>query len=152
MADRLLSENELTLGRAILLATDALGMKAEGALWLRDKEDGGWRYFLVTSLLDTIGPREIFLRLNDALVKQLSQQELENFDFYLAGPREDFFTAIRNLMRTTPYSASATKISLVLHGESVDAVVYRSAPTMDDSSTKTVQRRFRRLHNEMATA
>ena len=55
MAKRKIPPDDLAFGRAVLLATDALKMSAEGAFWIRYSGESRWRYFIVTSLFDSGG-------------------------------------------------------------------------------------------------
>src|SRR5262245_6903436 len=105
MAEATLSRDDIALGRAVLLATDSLGLSAEGAFWLYDKEDSQWRYFLVTSLLQQIGARELFLRINDAIEKKLSENEAKGFSYFLADPKERLVMSLRKEGETTPYTS-----------------------------------------------
>src|SRR5262245_59184632 len=96
MAKRAIPTDKLNLGRAILLATDALGMKCEGAFWLDDALDREWRFFLVTSFLEHMGPRQVYLKLESALVKKLSKRELEDFRIFLISPDSPIAKQIRH--------------------------------------------------------
>ena len=95
MAVRSIHAADIAFGRAVLLATDALGLSAEGAFWLYDSEDREWRYFLATSLFNTLGSREIYLRLNQALSKKLSERETQRFQIFMGSPNESLVRAVR---------------------------------------------------------
>src|SRR5258707_8981441 len=112
MAAETLSRDDVALGRAVLLATDTLGMAAEGAFWLYDRRDKEWSYFLVTSLFDRIGPREMYLRLNEALAKTLSEREARAFTFYIAGPNQDIVKDVRRHVSTEPHSSEPKSMSV----------------------------------------
>jgi hypothetical protein len=150
MAAKALSRDDIAFGRAVLLATDSLGMSVEGAFWLYDKNDDDWRYFLVTSLSGRIGTREIYLRLNGALAKKLSEKEAKGFVFYLADPREKLVLDLRHAARTEAYASEPMKVAVVVNGKKTKACVYRLAANLDDDSVRGVQRRFRRYSNELA--
>jgi len=152
MAEKTLSRHALTFGRAVLLATDAAGMKPEGAFWLYDGQDGEWRYFLVSSLPERIGSREIFLKLGQALEQRLSHQELENFSFLIVGPNDGIVKAIRKQIKTKPLNSESSEVSLSFRGERLSAHVYRLAPGMDERERDTAVRRFRREFNELQLA
>jgi hypothetical protein len=96
MAALTLSTDDVTFGRAVLLATDALGMRAEGAFWLYDSREVKWRYFLITSLFNSLGSREIYQRLNGALVSEphevrvaLDRENTKALVYRMASPSDD---------------------------------------------------------------
>lgn len=152
MAARTLSQDELAFGRAVLLATDALGMSAEGAFWLRYTRSREWHYFLVTSLLDSVGPRGIYLRLNEALAKKLSERETRTFMFYIASPNERLVRNIRARVLTDAHASEPTRVKLALGSRRAEAWVYRLAGSMNETEAKLAQRRFRRRYNELMAA
>jgi hypothetical protein len=152
VAAKALSHDEVAFGRAVLLATDAAGMSAEGAFWLFDRGDGVWHYFLVTSLFTRVGPREIYLRLNELFAKRLSEREAAGFNFYIAEPNEKLIVDLRGQIETEPYASEPKSKTVVVNGKRVRACVYRLAPRLDDAAAKTVHRRFRRLSHETVVA
>jgi len=91
MAARALSRDDLAFGRAVLLATDTLDMGAEGAFWLRDIDQKEWRFFLVTSLFERLGPTKLYLRLNEFFEKRLSSNEAQDFMYGLPARRNGWF-------------------------------------------------------------
>src|SRR4030081_3790542 len=127
MVARTVSDADVALGRAILLATDVLGMSAEGAFWLYDTKEKKWRYFLATSLFRTLGPREIYLRLTQALAKKLSEREIREFHVFLGDPNESIVRAIRAATRTDMYASEPKEIAVNLDREHTKAIVYRMA-------------------------
>lgn len=127
-------------------------MSAEGAFWLFDGRAQAWRFFLVTSLFDQIGPRAIYLRLNEALKKKLSETETKSFMVYLGSPRENLAKAIRVQCPTAAQASEVTKLSLKLDGRRQQTWVYRMAPQMSETAAKLAQSRFTRLYKEIMAA
>lgn len=152
MADKALSRDDLAFGRAVLLATDSLGMSAEGAFWLYDRRDNEWRYFLVSSLLDRVGARELYLRLNDALAKTLSERETREFQFYIAGPNERLVKDIRKCAQTGAYSSEPKSVTVEISERPVKAWIYRLTDRLNEAGAKRVQRRFRQRTNDVKVA
>jgi hypothetical protein len=142
MALTALSRDDLAFGRAVLLATDALGMSAEGAFWLGKAGAKSWKFFLVTSLLHTMGPRDIYLRLNQALAKKLSERETREFSYYIAGPEEPLVSAVRGYYASSSVASDPVKVDFVLDGEGCVAWVYRMADPLADQQTKKARRQF----------
>jgi hypothetical protein len=153
MAADTLPSDKIALGRAVLLATDALGMRAEGAFWLYDSREDKWRYFLITSLFNSLGSREIYRRLNSALKKQLSERETRKFQLYMGGPTENLVAAIRASVVTDIYASEPLKIPAVaLDHEKTRAIVYRLSDPADDREARRAKTRFRKLSNELMAA
>ena len=152
MAARMLSRDELAFGRAVLLATDSLGMSAEGAFWIYDDTEDTWHFFLVTSLFNRIGPKEIFLRLNKALEKKLSEHEIYDFSLFIADPNESFVKSIYDQVQTTRYASEPQETSVRPNGKWTKTFVYRMSNRLNDDEAKLVRRRFNRLYRELVPA
>ena len=144
MASQGLPENDLAFGRAVLLATDAVGMSAEGAIWIKLRDEGRWRFFLITSLFDSMGPREIYLRLNMALAKKLSERETREFGLFMASPREAFLQDFPGSICTSEYASEPIKSSLKINGQLADLWIYRFAGGMDEKRAKKAERKFKK--------
>lgn len=127
-------------------------MSAEGAFWLYDARDDKWQYFLVTSLFDSIGSREMYLRLNEALAKTLSERELRDFTFYIAGPREKIVKDVGRHIKTAAHASEPISVVVSIGGRQAKACVYRLAASLGDVKTRRVQRGFRRRTNELTAA
>ena len=149
MVAKSLSRNKIAFGRAALLATDSVGMSAEGAFWLYDDKEKVWRFFFVTSLFDKIGPREIYLRLNRSLSRKLSAREAKNFAFYISDPKDKFVKELYKHVHTTVHASEAIETSFGANGHRIKAHVYRMAPKMPGEKVKLAQRRFRKLSSEL---
>ncbi len=152
MVAQALSRDDIAFGRAVLLATDALGMSAEGAFWIYDPKDDQWRFFLVTSLMDKLGAREIYLKLNDALIRMLSDREMQQFTLYLSSPKEKFIREIHDQVATLPHASEPKDQRIEVLGKKVSSCIYRLAARSNEHQIKLSQRRFRRLCAELVPA
>jgi hypothetical protein len=152
LAAKDLSQNDVAFGRAFLLATDALGMSAEGAFWLYDPRDKEWRYFLISSLFESMGSRGLYSRLQQALAKTLSEKESVAFPFYIASPSEKLVKDIRRYAKTSRYATEPLAIEGKIGGEKTSARVYRLSVSLADAQMRTVQRRFKRRTNDLLVA
>jgi hypothetical protein len=152
MANSTLSQDDVALGRAILLTTDSLGMQAEGAFWLRDPEDQEWRFFLITSLFNTIGPREIYRRLNEALPKKLSEREAQQIHVYTGAPTETLARTIKAVIATGPYASEPRPVEIRLDRGIARALVYRMAPASDERAVSRARRQFYAISKRMTEA
>lgn len=152
MASKTLSRNDLAFGRAVLLATDSLGMSVEGAFWLHDDEDRCWRYFLVTSLFDKIQPRTMFQKLNKILTEKLSESETREFSFYIATPNDRFVRVIREQIQTSIQASLPHEITVHINHHKARVYVYRMASKNTESQISKSKRRFDRLYKEVVAA
>jgi|TARA_B100000315_G_C14405748_1_gene508616 hypothetical protein len=127
-------------------------MSAEGAFWLYDNEEDKWRYFLITSLFNRVGPRETYLRLNKALREKLSEHEIQEFSFYIADPNDGLVQAMRKHNRTTVHTSDPHEVTVKLNGKTTNAFIYRMTKGLSEDKVRLVRRRFNRLYNEVVTA
>jgi hypothetical protein len=152
MARDSLPEDLTIAGRELLQATDALGMSAQGAMWIYSHALREWRYYLVTSLIDTLGRRKTYQLLIRAF-------ELSNFprrmlleDVHLGSPTDPYFHAISGAMRVDG-NTTITVVNCSFNGMLFDGVVYRSvreppqAPEM-----KAIEKKFERNIRERERA
>jgi hypothetical protein len=135
-----------------LLATDALGMRAEGAFWLYDSRRRDWDFFLITSLFNALGAREIYLLLNGALAKKLSERETGKFQLFIGAPTESLAKMVRALVTTNRFASEPRQIAVSLPNEETLAVVYRMAEPSNDQDVRRTKMRFRRLSKEVMAA
>lgn len=152
MAKSEISTADLAFGRAVLLATDSLRMSAEGAFWIKYRGESEWRYFIVTSLFDSMGPREIYLRLNKALAKKLSEKETKSFDIYMAGPNEAFLRKFPRSLHTPPYASEPFHAPVQLNSKRAEVWIYRFTQGMDESAIGRTERRFKKEVSELEAA
>lgn len=152
MAAGTLSRDKLAFGRAVLLATDSVGLSPEGAFWIWDSEAKRWDYFLVTSLFEEIGGRELYLRLYDVLSQKLSEVEAKDFRFYIAGPDEDLIKEVRKYIATKGYASEPKAVEFELDGRETKVIAYRMAGGLADKSVRRATRVFRRLSDEFRAA
>jgi hypothetical protein len=152
MATHTIQNNELGLGRAILLATDTVGMSCEGAFWLFDPAEEKWLYFLVTSFVEYMGPRKVYLALNDALERKLSPKEMEDFEILIIRPGDKLVRELRKHIKTDRVTTEPRSIEIPWNDGSTTAIVYRMAPALNEPKAKSAQKRFRRLSNQLAFA
>lgn len=152
MAAKSLSNDDLALGRAVLLATDSLGMSVEGAFWLYEDEEDNWNYFLITSLFNRMGPRSIYLKLNKALSEVLSEREIDSFTFYIADPHEEVANMVRKQISTSSHSSAPQRKEIGVLGQKTQSFVYRMSGSLNEDEAKSAQRRFSRRVSQFVAA
>jgi hypothetical protein len=141
MARRSLSPELKAAGSDLLAATDKLGLQAQAAMWLHDHALSDWRYYLVTSLVDTIGRRRTYGLLLDIFESNCFPKEMTVDDVYLGSPNDPLFKLISELFRVAVGPAEFEDLSL--GGMPFDAVVYRTVvevPTAQEA--ERINRRF----------
>ena len=150
MASKALSKDDLAFGRVVLLATDVLGLSAEGAFWIRFSRRAEWKFFLVTSLMHTLGPREIYIRLNESLKKQLSDRETKDFNIYIADPGEAVVKKVREYISTERFASDPLKASFKFDDRQADIFVYRMSSDLSPIETRAAKRRFVKISEAVA--
>lgn len=148
MATRTLSRDNIDFGRFVLLATDSVGLSPEGAFWIADSNDNRWDFYLVTSMFDRIGSRELYLRLHDVLSEKLSKDEAANLEIYIAGPDESLVSEVRKVVATKDSASFPHSFDVKLGDRDANLVVYRMAEPLGHKSAKRAERVFRKLSDE----
>lgn len=120
-----LSKELIDAGADLLAITDSLDMQAQGAMWVRDHALGDWRYYLVTSLVDTIGRRKTYKLLIDAFEKVSLPKSMTVEDVHLGAPSDTFFRLISSGFGVTGGGRAYVE-NCVINGIPFDGVIYRS--------------------------
>jgi hypothetical protein len=152
MAGRTLSQELIDAGEMLLATTDSLAMQAQAAMWIYDHVLAEWRYYLVTSLVDTLGRRKTYKLLLDAFEKVRPPENMTVEDVHLGSPRDPFFQTISSVLNFP--NGRATFADCVLNGMSFDGVVYRSVKTPPSvGEAERIEKRFsKRVRDLVATA
>jgi hypothetical protein len=148
-----LPETLIEAGQKALAATDAMGMSAQGAMWLYDSRLGDWRFYLVTGLVDTLGRRRTYKKLIDAFGLIDLPDGLTVEDVHLGSPQDSLFQLVSSLVGISG-NTIARFHNTRLNGIPFDGVVYRSVKGVPASSeAKRIERDFERgLRRLTATA
>jgi hypothetical protein len=149
MAGEHLPEELKVAGLQLLRATDSLDMRTQGAMWIRRHELNDWRYYLVTSLVDTLGRRETYkllLRIFSASgADKLFPKELTVEDIHLGSPNDKYFQRICLAIRVDKAGSSWAEFKdCVINGIQFDGVIYRavSGEPPSDREAEIIQRTF----------
>jgi hypothetical protein len=145
MAKEAILPNNLGLGRVVLLATDSVGMACEGAFWIYDNEEAQWQFYLVTSMIDAMGPRQIYLLLDKALSKRLSEEEVENFTIYVTSPTDPLARLISKQISTDRRATVPMSLELMDESKPMTVIVYRLSTGLQERQIKKAQKRFQKL-------
>jgi hypothetical protein len=142
-----LSEELIEAGRQLLLATDGLNLQAQGAMWIYSHELGDWRYYLVTSLVDTVGRRETYkylIRIFDAAEpKGLFPKELTVQDIHLGSPADEYFQRISSGVSVVQGPVQVK--DCIINGIKFDGVIYRAVTHVPSSGeARKIEKQFSR--------
>lgn len=148
MVKRHLSEDMKSAGLKLLAQTDALDMKAQGAMWLYSGALEDWRYYLVTSLVDTVGRRKTYRLLLDVFDRVTLPSEMSIEDVHLGSPNDPFFHLVSSVVRAD--NSIVQFENCTFNDVKFDGVVYRSLqspPTSAEAARidKKFQMKVRRL-------
>jgi hypothetical protein len=151
MADKDLSPELIEAGAAILAKTDELAMQAQGAMWVFDSSLEDWRYYLVTTLVDTLGRRKTYKLLIDAFEKLKLPQSMIVDDVHLGSPTDPFFQLISSMVNVSSGSVSFRNCSF--NGVKFDGRVYRSISTIPaPDEAEQINKRFSKRVRDLIKA
>jgi hypothetical protein len=145
MARSSLSPDLKAAGSDLLAATDRLGLQAQGAMWLYDHALSDWRYYLVTSLVDTIGRRKTYGLLLDIFEANSFPKEMTVDDVYLGSPNDPLFKHISGFFRVPDnFRMGPPEVEdLSLEGTSFNAVFYRAVVEVPSAEeAEKINKRF----------
>lgn len=151
MVRRHISAELKAAGADLLRATDALGMQAQGAMWVYRHALEDWRYYLVTSLVDTIGRRKTYRLLLKAFEVVDFPKEMTVEDVHLGSPKEPFFQLVSKIVRVDG-GGTATFENCIFNEMSFDGVIYRSVqevPTKREA--ERIEKRFTKRIKNLVT-
>jgi len=151
MAARLLSKELKAAGLELLKATDALGMQAQGAMWVFSHALQDWRYYLVTSLVDSIGRRKTYRLLLDAFDYVSLPKEMTIEDVHLGSPGDEFFQLVARIVKV---DTGTVEFSNCMFNEiAFDGVVYRTVKEIPTAKqAEKIEKRFQRQVKNLVTA
>ncbi|MBR0560037.1 hypothetical protein [Neokomagataea anthophila] len=86
-------------GFYLLQKTDDIGFNASGAGWYRPTDSKRWRYFLITPMIDSKGPKWVYERLMDALRVLKFPEGIKPLEIHLVSPRESRFYDLKNRLQ-----------------------------------------------------
>jgi hypothetical protein len=138
-----LRESLIAAGERLLRKTDELGLEAQGAAWIYDHQLGEWRFFLVTSLVDTLGRRTAYKELLRAFAKIRLPAELSAVDVHLASPEDVVIQALAGPIEVVGDSR-VHFVDCRVNGVPFDACFYRWSALPGPAEVRKIERSFRR--------
>ena len=93
---------DIAEGAKFIQALERSGMRVRGALWQRNEDAESWRLEIVTPLVDEIGLRGTFQKLNQA-VNDASDPVGIDLDWVSPkSPKSDHYKLLRRIFRNKP--------------------------------------------------
>lgn len=152
MARERLPERLKAAGRELLATTDALDMQAQGAMWLFDHGLQDWQFYLVTSLVDTIGRRESYRLLLDAFERVDLPSDMTIEDVHLGSPTNPIFNRISAAVSVSGNSQVEIRNRSV-NGLEFDGLIYRAVQDVPDArQAELIGKRFAKRVKELPRA
>jgi len=124
-------------------------MQAQGAMWLYDHVLKDWRFYLVTSLVDTAGRRKTYGLLLEAFEGAALPQELTIEDVHLGSPRDVIFQLVSSAVGIA--NGVVRMENCTVNGVLFDGVIYRSvkvAPSVGEA--ERIEKRFSKRVKDLA--
>ena len=117
-------------------------------MWVYSHALEDWRFYLVTSLVETIGRRKTYKLLLDAFECIKLPEEMTVEDVYLGSPMDDFFRLISSSARVDEGEVRFKKCSF--DGIAFDGVVYRSVREVPKQrEAERIEKRFSKRVKEL---
>lgn len=121
-------------------------MNAQAAMWVFDHSLGDWRYYLVTSLVDSQGRKATYRNLIKIFGSGAFPEDMTVDDVHLGSPTDAFFQTISRISHIQSHHISFENCSL--DGIVFDGIVYRVITHVPDEREardieKTFQSRIR---------
>lgn len=107
-------------GYELLRKTDDLGFDAVGAGWYQAEEEGRWRFFLVTPMIDSKGPRWVYDQLMTALRVIKIPDGIKPLEIHLVSPREERFYDLRKRLHVPTYPQDGKRDLFHAHGPDIE--------------------------------
>ncbi|MGH6728174.1 MAG: hypothetical protein ACREB8_16770 [Pseudolabrys sp.] len=144
MVRRNLSEELKKAGHQLLLATDALDMQAQGAMWVYSQALQDWRYYLVTSLVDSIGRRKTYRLLLNVFERVEFPKDMTIEDIHLGSPNESFFQLVSKVMRVEGGTIASFE-DCKFNNVSFNGIVYRAVRSIPSKrEAERIEKRFQK--------
>jgi hypothetical protein len=151
MVRRHLSEDLKQAGLQVLSATDELGMQAQAAMWVYNHALQDWRYYLVTSLVDTIGRRKTYRLLLEIFERIDLPKEMTIEDVYLGSPSDPFFKVVSQLVHVD--SARLEFQNCKFNDIMFDGIIFRSLREIpSDKQAAQIEKKFSRKVKDLVAS
>ena len=103
-------------GREILDLVDRIGFSTQAAGWVYavDPETaaGGWRYYLITPMLDEKGPRWVYERLLKAFSKIGLSAGIAALDVHVGSPKDRLYRAVSKMFAIEEFQKYITEVRI----------------------------------------
>src|SRR5438128_2489038 len=121
-----LVELDIESGRKLIRELDANKFPVVAALWLYLTEPNEWRLVIASPLVEKLGPRAAYRRVQEAIARTQTAIALKNVT--VISPDEDPVRLFRRALRTGPGLSDTRFTGNTINGTFIeDAYIYRIA-------------------------
>ena len=127
---QVLTAEMIEAGKELVRNLDAKGAKITGALWLLEAEPRAWRLLLAFKDFDREGPKALYRKVRNALVRARSPgAQLALQDVAAVSDQHPLIRLLSMVIRTTPSGEGVRFSRNTVNGQYIeDAYIYRMAP------------------------
>lgn len=119
--------SQIQQGEETLRRLDAAGLNVTAAYWTFNEESESWRFVLSEPIIDSLGSKELYARIEKALGGAPKSSVLTLSDIYVRSSSDRLLRTIGAAIETDPQATSGTWFLGNVFGGSVipDSYVYR---------------------------
>jgi hypothetical protein len=130
VASTSLVDRTIAAGKRLLTTLDRKGFPVFAAFWIFRPEEGDWRLVLGTTLVDELGPRSAYRKLQTAISGGRAAPPVPLSDITLVSSSDPLVRTLAIALRTGPTDVGEIRFSNnVINGQVIeDAFIYRLAP------------------------
>jgi hypothetical protein len=127
MVDRILTKEMIDAGAALVEKLKGTSVQPDGAYWFYYSDDQKWKLVLVEANLPLEGPKSIYEKIQDNMMKYADQfQDLSLQDITLAKPDSPTAKVLQRIIEAGPERKGMRLTNNVIDGNVLDDVyIYR---------------------------
>jgi hypothetical protein len=91
--------SDIDEGRRFLEMLSEAKIKVQAALWQWNEPSGEWQFLIVTPLVEKLGLKEAYRRLDDILSTAENRPAIDLLNVYLMTPRARLYRSLRRELR-----------------------------------------------------
>jgi hypothetical protein len=126
LAEEPLVERNIEDGRRIVEGLDSSRFEVQSAFWFYTPASHKWTLFIVTPLVDNLGPREAYARVQTLLLTVSPRPQISLKDISLLSPQNELVRLLRLAIKTGPGISGIRFTRNTINGVFIqDAYIYR---------------------------
>jgi hypothetical protein len=126
LAEEPLVDQSIDEGRRVIEALDRSGFEVQSAFWFYVPASHKWLLYIVTPVVDALGPRDAYARVQKLLFEIFPRREISLKDISLLSPQNELVQLLRVVVRTGPGISGIRFTRNTINGVFIpDAYIYR---------------------------